>query len=75
MPLSFNLRNQLLDVVKTPARLQSQFAGMGMIRPGSRRFLYRLQSGAKGFIHNQTEGAMEFFCQRSRPLENIVFDG
>ena len=75
MPLPFNLRDQLLDVVQTPARLQSQFAGMGMIRPGSRRLLYRLQSGAKGLIHNPTEGAMQFFCQCSRPIENIVFYG
>lgn len=73
MLLPFNLRDQLLDVVQTPARLQSQFARMGMIRPGSRRLLNRLQSGAKGFIHNPTEGPMQLFCQRPRALQNIVF--
>lgn len=58
MPLPLNLRDQLLDVVETPACLQSQFAGVSMIRSGSRRFFYRLQTGAKRFIHNPPEGAM-----------------
>ena len=75
MRLPLDLRDQLLDIVQTPARLQPQLAGVSMIRSGSRRFLCRLQTGAKRLIYNLPEGAMQSFCQRSRPIQNIVFQG
>ena len=75
MLLPLNLRDQLLDVVKTPSLLQSKFARTGMVGSGASRFLHHLQAGAERLIHHASERTVQSAGKRSRPVENVVVYG
>jgi hypothetical protein len=72
MILPFNLRDEFLYVVQTPACFQAQFVGSGAIGPGLGRFLDGMQTGAKRLVHHQSEWRVEFLRDRSRLVEHIV---
>ena len=74
MILAFDVRQQLLDIVQTPACSQTELAGFGTVRAAFRRSFNGLQAGAKRFVDHLPERRAQFLGNRSRPVQNIVVD-
>jgi len=75
MALPFNLRDQFLDIIQTPACFQPQFMGPGMVGTGLCRLRNRFQTGTKRLIYHTPERRTHLFCNRSRPIQYIIVYG
>lgn len=72
MILPFKLGEQFMDVVETLPPPQPKFVRISPIRPGSRRSLHCLQTGAQRLVHHSPERRVESCGNRSRPVKHIV---
>jgi len=72
MVLPLYLRQQFVDIVKTPAGFQPHLMGSGLIGSDSGRLLNGFKPGANRLIDHLPEGSVKLLCNRSSSVQNIV---